>query len=246
MLKIFIMEDNSQQLVYYTELVKEICKQFHETEIELTSCSSTEEMLAVMPEASADNVFIFDIDINSNKRAGLQLSQLIRNRDHLAQIIFITVHDEFLYTTYKYRVKALDFIAKDRGNIHQELTIDLKRIIEEHKKRNSTPVFTYKSYNQTSTIPLDDICYFASNKENSHACTIHTVDHQAIQIHQNLREIEKQDSRFFRAHRGYLINPHQVRKVDFYYRKADFYNGDSCPISQRHARKLLQLIKEDK
>ena len=113
MLKVFIMEDNLQQLNNLQAVVKTILLKLQVTDSLVLPFSSTTSLNKALPEPSADNVFILDLQINHNKRAGLQLSQLIRQRDPEASIIFITVHDELLYTTYKYRVQALDFISKD-------------------------------------------------------------------------------------------------------------------------------------
>lgn len=220
MLKVFIMEDNLRLLSYYKGIVNLISNKLHLTGTHVTLCSSTNQLCAA-----------------------LQMSLQIRRHDHQAKIIFITTHDELLYTTCKYRVSALDFIAKDRGNVLQELSTDFKAIIKESSKASSTSLFTYKSYNHVSTIPINRICYFTSNQTNSHASTMVTADHQTIQIHQNLHEIEQANPYFFRAHRRFLVNPCQVCKVDFYYHRAEFYTGLSCPLSRRHAHKLLALTK---
>ena len=243
MLKVFIMEDNLRLLSYYKGIVNLISNKLHLTGTQVTLCSSTSQLCAALPVASPNNIFILDIEINGNSRAGLQMSLQIRRHDHQAKIIFITTHDELLYTTCKYRVSALDFIAKDRGNVLQELSTDFKAIIKESSKASSTPLFTYKSYNHVSTIPINRICYFTSNQTNSHASTMVTADHQTIQIHQHLHEIEQANPYFFRAHRRFLVNPCQVCKVDFYYHRAEFYTGLSCPLSRRHAHKLLALTK---
>lgn len=135
MLKVFIMEDNLQQLNNLQAVVKTILLKLQVTDSLVLPFSSTTSLNKSLPEPSADNVFILDLQINHNKRAGLQLSQLIRQRDPEASIIFITVHDELLYTTYKYRVQALDFISKDQDNIEQELMKDFRLITRQHQKR---------------------------------------------------------------------------------------------------------------
>ena len=210
MLKVFIMEDNLQQLNNLQAVVKTILLKLQVTDSLVLPFSSTTSLNKALPEPSADNVFILDLQINHNKRAGLQLSQLIRQRDPEASIIFITVHDELLYTTYKYRVQALDFISKDQDNIEQELMKDFRLITRQHQKKAEN-LFHYTSYNQDRTILLDDICFFKSNKGNPHSATIFTNDNRVIEIHQNLTTIANNDSRFIRVHRSYLVNPHTVK-----------------------------------
>ena len=198
MLKVFIMEDNLQQLNNLQAVVKTILLKLQVTDSLVLPFSSTTSLNKALPEPSADN------------RAGLQLSQLIRQRDPEASIIFITVHDELLYTTYKYRVQALDFISKDQDNIEQELMKDFRLITRQHQKKAEN-LFHYTSYNQDRTILLDDICFFKSNKGNTHSATIFTNDNRVIEIHQNLTTIANNDSRFIRVHRSYLVNLHTVK-----------------------------------
>ncbi|WP_251545918.1 response regulator [Limosilactobacillus caecicola] len=70
-----------------------------------------------MPEPSVNNVYILKLEIDDDSQAGLKFSQEIRKFDLKASIIFLTVHDEFLSTTYKYQVEALDFIVKRNDSI---------------------------------------------------------------------------------------------------------------------------------
>lgn len=188
--------------------------------------NSTVSLSREPPEPGPENVYILGLQIHHNRRAGLQLGQLIRQADPEATIIFITVHDELLYITYKYRLEALDFISKDHDNIRQELLKDFSLITHRHQWQE-TNVFHYKSYKQTSSILLDDICYFKSNNLNTHAATIYTSDFRTIEIHQN-----------------YLVNSHLVKKVDFYSRTVIFYNGMTCPISRCKAKQFFELVRQ--
>ena len=77
MLKVFIMEDNLQQLNNLQAVVKTILLKLQVTDSLVLPFSSTTSLNKALPEPSADNVFILDLQINHNKRAGLQLSQLI-------------------------------------------------------------------------------------------------------------------------------------------------------------------------
>lgn len=153
MLKVFILEDNLQQLAELQTITKQVLAKLNITDSLVFPFSSTSRLTKALPEPSLDNVFILDLSINDNKQAGLQLSQLIRQVDHLATIIFITVHDELLPTTYKYRVQALDFISKDHDNVAHELLTDF-HLIAQRKQEAKTDVFSYRIYNQTQTILL--------------------------------------------------------------------------------------------
>lgn len=199
MLKVFILEDNAQQLTELRGTTEQVLAKLHLTDSLVFPFNSTISLTQALPEPGPENVYILDLQIHHNKRAGLQLGQLIRQVDPDSTIIFITVHDELLYTTYKHRVEALDFISKDHDDIRQELLKDF-RLITHRRQRKDPNVYHYKSYKHTSTILLDDICYFKSNNMNTHSATIYTSDFRTIEVHQNLREIAKEDSRFYRVH----------------------------------------------
>ena len=71
---------------------------------------------------------------------------------------------------------------------------------------------------------------------------LNTVNNQQRQLNYNLRDIEKLDNRFFRAHLSYLVNLKQIDHVDPRKGIIYFYNGEECPVSKLHIRKLLGLI----
>lgn len=241
-MNIFILEDDLNQQRHLTAIVQRISREISLPNLNVNSFSSTDQLRLGLPLPSKENVFILDLEINGIKTAGLEVSKLLRQHDTLANIIFITVHDEFVYTTYKYRVSALDFIAKDRGNIYDELKKDLALIQDEVQSSLIEEIFTYKAYSETIHIPLQNICYFEANPDNTHSCIMYTTDNQEIQLNYNLRKLEKKDSRFYRCHRSYLVNPRQVKQIDFLHHIIIFYNGLTCPVSRRHEKPLFKLI----
>ena len=111
-----------------------------------------------------------------------------------------------MYHTYKYRVSALDFIAKNYSDIHDELQKDIQQVQKYLQINNTEKPFTYKDYSNTININFMNINYFESNSINSHSSILNTVNNQQLKLNYNLRDIEKLDNRFFRAHRSYLVN----------------------------------------
>lgn len=242
MLHISILEDNPTQLDQIQQAVKRICTT-NNIDYSVHGFRQTADLLTAVPEPSASNVFILDLEINGHRNAGLLVSQKLRFHDPAAAIIFITVHEEFMYRTYKYRVGALDFIAKDYGHIEQELQKDLLHVHQANLKiANAERPFTYTDYNHTINIAFNKINLIESNPHNSHSAILSTVDHKQRQLNYNLRQLEKMDSRLLRVHRSFLINPHQVNRVDLRHKIVHFYNGDTCPVSRLHLSHLLNTV----
>ncbi|MCD7111950.1 LytR/AlgR family response regulator transcription factor [Limosilactobacillus agrestis] len=241
MLNVFILEDDLVQLQQMKNDVDKIGTELG-IEIESKTFSNISDLKNTLPKPSRSNIFILDLEINGIKNAGLELSKKIRAHDQLASLIFITIHDEFLYRTYKYRVSALDFIAKDYGNIYDELEKDIQQVHKQLQTNNTEKPFTYKDYSNTINVDFMNINYFESNSTNSHSSILNTVNNQQRQLNYNLRDIEKLDNRFFRAHRSYLVNLKQIDHVDPRKGIIYFYNGKYCSVSKLHIRHLLKLI----
>lgn len=241
-MNVYLLEDDPSQLSHLKSYILQIAREIHINNLHVHSFKSTDQLRLALPLASEKKVFILDLEINGYKRAGLDFSKTIRKDDQLATIIFITVHDEFVYITYKYRVRALDFIAKDRGNVYQELLTDFTSVQNQLTAKEQQDYFIYRSYSDESKIPLSKICYFKANHYNSHSSILVTTDNQHIQINYNLSEIEKADPHFFRSHRSFLINPQQIRSLNMLEYNVEFRNGAKCPVSRRHINKLAKLI----
>lgn len=177
-------------------MIEKISREISINELKIHLFTSTDQLKMGLPVASKKNVFILNLEINGIKTAGLEISRVIRKHDELASIIFITIHDEFVYTTYKYRVSALDFIAKNRGNIQEELKQDLIHIQKEVQATATKELFTYKSYYEEIHIPYKNICYFEANHSNTHSSIMYTIDNQQIRLNYNLRTIVKMKRTF--------------------------------------------------
>lgn len=221
-MNIFILEDDHHQQQHLKTIVKKISQEISVNEFKINLFDSTDQLRLGLPIASKDNIFILDLEINGIKTAGLEISKLIRQHDELASIIFITVHDEFVYTTYKYRVSALDFIAKDQGNIYEEMKKDLTHIQKEIQTAATEELFTYKSYYQEVHIPFRNICYFEANHTNTHSAIMYTTDNQEIQLNYNLRTLAKMNGAFSVVIAVTSLIPNRSRESTFFIIRQSF------------------------
>ncbi|MBC8743388.1 response regulator [Lactobacillus sp. Marseille-P7033] len=142
MLNVFILEDDPIQLHQMKNNIEKIGANL-DIKVDCKVFTNTDDLRKNLPQPSQSNVFILDLEINGIKNAGLEFSKKIRAHDQLASLIFITIHDEFLYRTYKYRVSALDFIAKDYSDIYAELYKDIQQIETQVQANNDEKPFVY-------------------------------------------------------------------------------------------------------
>ena len=94
-------------------------------------------------------VFLLDIDIDGERKKGLEVASEIRQQDANAVIIFVTTHSEFAPISFKYKVSALDFIDKvnEIQNYLEKSDADI---------RNALPFFYSDLNTDGSFIPLGD------------------------------------------------------------------------------------------
>lgn len=242
---IYLLEDDAAQLAHLVSLTRQITNELGIDKVTINAFQTTDQLRLALPLPSPENVFILDLEINGYRRAGLDFSERIRKLDTQASIIFMTIHDELLYRTFKSRTRALDFIAKDQGNVFQELKKDFRQIQGELTTLKHQEYFTYTFYNDKASIPLNNVCFFESSHLNSHSSALITTDNQRIQLNYNLRELSKMNDKFYRAHRSYLVNIDQVKNIDLLNMEITFRNHMTCPVSRRRARDLYKLIDKD-
>lgn len=242
MLNISILEDDPVQLKQLQEDVQKICNEL-KTELQCRGYANTTTLRQALPAPNRHNVYILDLEIDGDRQAGLKISQEIRKHDQQATLIFITIHEEFVYRTYKYRVSALDFIAKDYDNIYAELKHDLQQVqITNQQIDADNRPFVYQDYSNQRRVPFNKINYIESNPNNSHSSILNTVENEQLQINYNLRRIEKLDARFLRVHRSFLVNPNTIKHVDTRRKVVEFFNGQTCPVSRIHINQLLKRL----
>ena len=244
-MNVFILEDKWIEQRYLEQTLRKIQTDLKIYKMNILPFTDVDSLMDELPEPSIGNVYLLDIEIAGNKKAGLQVSQQIRQHDAFATIIFITVHDEFLPTTYKFKSEALDFIAKDHDNIVAKLKDDFVFIIKKQHQQQPVQWLTLKTSAGYLKEDLGNIYYFEPNPTNSHQSLLHTTDNQVLTINVTLNELENEFSVLFRAHRHYLINPLKVVSVNLKHHTLRFKDNDQdYPFSRLRTKHLFARLKE--
>lgn len=245
-MNVYILEDHEIEQHYLVQTLHRIQSSLGIASMTIKSFLTVEPLMAQLPTPGTNNVFLLDLEIDGNKKAGLQVSQQIRQHDAFATIIFITVHDEFLPTTYKFKSEALDFIAKDQDDVEAQLTEDLKIVVKKNRQHPAQRLI-FKTTAGYLNKALDDIRYFEPSPTNSHQSLLHTTDNQVITINATLNELEQKFPIFYRAHRHYLINPLKVTSINLRYHTLRFQDANQeYPFSRLRTKALLARLKEHK
>ncbi|MBR1635410.1 MAG: response regulator transcription factor [Lachnospiraceae bacterium] len=146
---------------------------------------------------------IYLLDIEMEGISGMELAKLLRGRPHPFPpiIIFITgfaehMADAFDVQAYHYLLKPLD---------HRKFQEVLNGAIAEASGQRSQldDYLMIKSDNIMRKLAYDDIIYIESSNKQA---IFHTTESK-IKIYAPMNELEETLSgRFFRCHRGYLVN----------------------------------------
>ncbi len=242
LLDVYILEDNLAELSQINHYVRSVSEKLN-IQANVRTFSTLEQINQSMPEPSLRNVYILDLAIGDDDQAGLKFSQKIRQYDLEASIIFLTVHDELLSTTYQYQVEALDFIVKDPKRVVQSLERDFTKVIKKLELPKRCKTITLRSHYEIIKVYVNDILFFQSNPDNTHASFMYTENNQKIPINMSLRELEEQAEEFFRIHRRYLANVANIRSLNVKQHTVKFNTSEmTVPVSRLKTRKLMEVL----
>lgn len=243
-LNLFLLEDNPTEREQFKNIILDITNNQLYVRATVQCFASDVELSQHLPAPSNKNIFILDLEINGDRQAGLRISKTIRKHDPHATIIFLTVHDEFLYVSYKYRVSALDFIDKHQGSIRADLFYDLQTVLNQQKD-NESPMVAFHNSAGFFRIAVNRIAYFETNHEQTRHSFLLTTDNEQIEVSYSLNQLAEllTDYSFFRVHRAFLVNVDNILKVDLQKQRVEFVGGTiSCPLSRLKKRGLLNMV----
>ena len=116
-MNIYILEDDLMQQTRISDIIRELVSEGAFSVRKLEVFSKPHKLLSSINEKGNHQIFLLDIDIDGNRKKGLEVASEIRQQDANAVIIFVTTHSEFAPISFKYKVSALDFIEKTVSNV---------------------------------------------------------------------------------------------------------------------------------
>lgn len=242
MINIFILEDEILQQSRIDNIIREVIDQ------KALKCktpeifSSPKQMLDNVSEFGSHQLFFLDIEIKGEEQKGLDIAKEIRSRDPNATIVFVTTHTEFMPVTFKYKVAALDFIDKalDEESFKDRVCSAIEYTICNVGMSLSEDSFTIETSMARFQVPFNTILYFETSPK-VHKVILHTKD-ERMEFYGSIADVEKADSRLYRCHRSFVVNPDNIIKIDKESKIALFENGESCLISRMKYRGLLEKL----
>ena len=242
MINIFMLEDEILQQSRIDNAIRELIDK------KALKCripeifSNPKQMLEAVTEMGSHQLFFLDIEIKGEGQKGLDIAKEIRSRDPNATIVFVTTHTEFMPITFKYKVAALDFINKalDEKSFKERVCSAIEYTIDKLGTSLSQDSFVFETAMTRVQVPFNNILYFETSPM-IHKVILHTKD-ERMEFYASISDIEKADSRLYRCHRSFIVNPENVIKIDKESKVALFENGEGCLISRMKYRGLLEKL----
>lgn len=212
--------------------------------------ASAKEALKLINAVDYDILFI---DIDMPDFSGIELAQKIQNLAKKPLIVFVTAYGE--YALEAFEVNAIDYLLKPFSEDRFEQTME-KILRASGTSGKST---SYKEHNgsgglykiaahkggKTFLINYDDIVYAQAHGDYTYVFVFD--DRYLCDFTLSEFEIRTGSSKFFRAHRSYVVNLDKVTQLSqlpggSYVLNVDDKSSSEVPVSRRQGKQLKSLL----
>lgn len=241
---VLICEDDLYQLQQVDSIIRNYII-FHDEQFKLgIPTQNPFDILQYVNKFSINGgIYFLDIDLKSSIN-GIELAKKIKELDIDARFIFITTHDEMAISAMQLEIRAFDFILKDQkldefmDQIRNSLIKAQKDI--EITKNNHKQLFSFSIGNTTNNINMDDVIYITTS-DIPHQVDLYTIDSK-FSFYSNLNDIGNKYSNLFRSKRSCLVNPINIRNINYSKHTLELINGVIIKFSLRKSKELRSIL----
>lgn len=191
-------------------------------------------LLSLQRQDTVPAIYFLDIDF-PGKMSGLDLAQKLRQYDPRGFIVFITAHGDLAFETFRLRLEALDYIVKADADT---MAVRVQKCLESIQQRmqagrpGQDGYCTVKILDMVRHIPIEDILYFEAVGIR-HMLRLH-LNEELLEFNSSLEHFEKElGEKFWRCHRGFLVNRRRIRAVRLKEQLVELDNGETCLLSRK-------------
>lgn len=236
MIHIAICDDSAEFRTTFSKALIKNCREIFPETLRYEIVNGFENARQVLDYAEKEPLDILFLDIDMPGMSGLELAKRLICKKEDVVIVFVSGYDHYVYEVFEFSPFA--FLRKDRIGI--ELPQTLKRIAEKFDRANYD--VTLDSVAGAFTICARDVLYIGS-AGNYYTC--YMKNGKELPCRGTLSDAEKFFSRFdfSRVHSAYLINLHQIQKIE----KGTVYVGmdmAAIPIAQRRQAAFKQAYAQ--
>lgn len=234
MIPIFICDDDALLIKQLKRLVSDQVMIAAYDMGPIQTFTAPEPLLDKISGGCDRGIYFLDIDFPGHMN-GFELAQKIRSLDSRGFIVFITAHDDLATETFRYQLEAMDYVVKGNEELlkHRIQTVLANaedRILSETKE--STRYYPLKISDTIRHIPFSRILYFEAIGRK-HLVRLRLSD-EVLEFYGSLSAIEEElGERFWRCHRGFLINREHIHQIHLKENTVELTNGEYCLLSRR-------------
>ncbi|MFD1419877.1 response regulator transcription factor [Lactiplantibacillus songbeiensis] len=248
MFPVYLLEDNLNQQEQYSEIVNNTIV-INNFSMELVLATDNVEELLNEIKNIKIGMFFLDMEINGDTTAGLKAATRVREQLPLAQIVFITTHEELSFLTLERRVAPLDYILKENTleKIQTKISTDIINVQHQQQKTayQEKLLFNYKIGSRFFSIPMEKVILVKTNKLTPGQLTVIASGlKREAEFPGNLNQFEKEYPNLFRCDKSFLINPEYISNYESKTKVLLLNNEISCKVSFRKSRELVKMLKQ--
>ena len=183
-----------------------------------------------------NEVDIIYLDILMGKMNGVETARRLREIGCLAQIIFLTTSDEYVFEAFE--VEPFYYIVKDDMTVRKFKEIFLK--VKDSVRLKEEDFISVTSNGAKEKLKLDSILYF---EVQNRVITVHMRDSE-FSYYSRLEEVEEllAERGFVRIHRSYLVNCYYIKKLS---RNGLVLNNETeLPVSEKYSQNVQQQFSK--
>jgi len=212
--------------------------------------SNAREAIELIRALNHDAVFL---DIQMPGLTGLNVAEIIKELPRSPAVVFVTAFGE--HAVKAFELDAIDYLIKpfDEKRLLKTIT-KISDGRKEYQRRATNSLsedilkigrIPVEKKGKTILLSTQDIIFVDTKDDYTF---IHTYEDNYITSF-TLKELEDRlhDHAFFRAHRGFIVNLHEVKEIvpmfggSFLLRVKDSKESE-IPVSRRNARKLRSIL----
>jgi len=247
MLEIIICDDDRFMINISSKLVKQ-CIDNYDLDAKIV-CMTTnyKEVVHFLSNNKGKYLYFLDLDFGKGNLNGVDIAKIIKEKEPLSKIVFVTSHDDMGMNILKSGVEAFGFIEKTTESNKMlagyrkyiTLAIRLKGGNESTKNNDKRKVNLPVSIDENISLPFSQILYIESVKTISHFVCYHTIDGSNISVRDTIENVlNNLDDNFMKSHRSVIINKKYVVAVSD--GTVKFANGETAACSFRLKNEIIK------
>lgn len=229
MISVAVCDDEKSTCAYLEKRTLEYCSKADIEAVTDIFYDGTALCTACKAEPQKYDIILLDIKMtNSN---GVESAKLLREYGVNSLIVFVTSSAEYVFSGYE--VKAFRYILKtELVNAFDKIFGDCIREL----KKDETSIYTVKKGSELTTLRLDDIYYFESDKR----LLIIRTRHGEVSQYEKLDAAEKilREKDFVRIHQSFLVNAKKIKSLGT--GEVTLENGDTLPVSKSRKKSVSE------